>query len=1226
MTAGRTTPDTTTTEQRRALLADLLERRSRAQTGYPLSYAQRRLWFLDQLQPHSAVYNVPLGYDITGPLDVPALERALTEAVRRHEILRAAFREADGTPRQVILPPPTVPVPVVDLTASAHPEQEVEAIARDEAGTSFDLVAGQVIRARLLRLDEHRHRLLVTVHHLACDAESVRVLGAEIEAGYRAALAGDVRRDPDPPMQYTDFAEWQVRTLAGPELDRLLAYWKPRLTGLPTRHLPTDHPRPPMQSYRGAALRFALPSDTVQRLEELAKAEGVTLFTVLLAAFAVLLRAHIDEDDIVIGTPVAGRERPELAGLIGFFTNTLVLRCDLASQPTFRQLVRRLWTEVREALAHQELPFEKLVEELHPERDLAQNPLFQVLFSYRYEEAAELRLDGCQVCPVLGDTGTARFDLTLSLARTAAGVTGRLEYSTDLFEAATAERIAARYASVATGAATAPDRPIDELPVLPAAEAATLAGWQAGDRVEIADALVHQIVARQAIATPDAAAVVAADATLTYGELDRLADRLAHRLRALGVAPDEPVGVHLGRSAQLVVTLLGILKAGAAYLPLDPDYPRDRLAYMVKDARTRVIVADPRSQAAARELGAAEVVVPEQLDPPGADEVSDLPAVATTAANLAYVIYTSGSTGRPKGVMVTHGNVVNLLAGIDGVLGADEPGTWLAVTSVSFDISVVELLWTLARGYRVVVRGDPPRPVPAAHAQAAALRATQARPIDFSLFYFGSDSERGSSERYRLLLEGARFADRHGFAAVWTPERHFHQFGGLYPNPSVTAAAVAAITERVQVRAGSVVLPLHDPLRVAEEWSVVDNISAGRAGISFASGWHANDFALAPEAYQQRKKLMMDGLAEVRRLWRGEKVARRNGVDAEVEVGAFPRPVQPVLPVWLTSARHPDTFRMAGEAGTGVLTHLLGHSLDELAEKIALYRQAWREHGHGPGDGHVAVMVHTFVGDDVEQVRELVREPLSRYLETSFDLIASLGETTGSATDFAALPPHELRALIDRAFDRFVATASLLGTPQGCADVVDRMKGIGVDEVACLIDFGVDEEAALGALARLASVRDITEERRAAALATAEKTAEPQEPIAAQLRDSAVTHLQCTPSMARLLLADPEARAQLRRLRRLLVGGEALPTDLAGDLAAAVGGTVHNMYGPTEAAVWATTAVVPPAGGRVSIGRPMANVRAYVVDQQDRLCPAGCPVSCCWAGTAWLAGTWTAPH
>ncbi|MFE9676945.1 MupA/Atu3671 family FMN-dependent luciferase-like monooxygenase [Streptomyces sp. NPDC006259] len=1166
----------------------------------PLSYAQQRLWFLDQLQPGSSVYNVPLGYDITGPVHRPALEQALTEVVRRHEILRTAFRSTGGTPHQVVLPPAAVSLPVIDLTAPGRTPDEAPRLADEEAGAPFDLVAGRVIRARLLRLGEQHHRLLLTVHHLACDAASVGTLGRELEVHYRAALTGQERREPDLPMQYADFAEWQQSTLAGPELDRLLTYWRDRLAGLPAQQLPTDHTRPLVQSYRGAAVTFELPPASVQRLEELGRSEGVTLYSVLLAAFAVLLRAHVGQDEVVVGTPVSGRERPELARLIGFFTNTLVLRCDLGSGPTFRELIQRLWAEVKGALAHQDLPFEKLVEELHPDRDLAQNPLFQVLFSYRYqEEGAGLRLDGCQVHPVLGDTGAARFDLTLSLTRTPAGVTGRLEYSTDLFEASTAQRIAERYVNVITAAAHAPDRPVDELAVLPAGELTTLADWQTGARAETPDALVHQLLARRVAATPDAVAVVAADATLTYRELDRLADRLAGQLRRLGVAPDEPVGVHLGRTSLLMVTLLGILKAGAAYLPLDPDYPRDRLAFMVGDAGVRLVVADSGSAAAAGRLGAAHVVVPDLAGTP--DGRADSPPPAVTADNLAYVIYTSGSTGQPKGVMVTHRNVANLFAGMNDVFGADEPSTWLAVTSVSFDISVVELLWALTHGHRIVLRRDPPLPSAPAAAQSAAVLQARARHMDFSLLYFGSDSEASSDDRYRLLLEGAKFADRNGFTAVWTPERHFHRFGGLYPNPSVMAAAVAAVTERVQVRAGSVVMPLHDPLRVAEEWSAVDNISAGRVGISLASGWHANDFTLAPDRYDKRKQLMMDGLAEVRKLWRGEKVPRHNGVGAEVEVGVFPRPVQPELPVWLTSARHPETFRMAGEAGTGVLTHLLGHSLEELAEKIALYRRTWREHGHGPGDGHVVVMVHTFVGTDLDEVRELVREPMSRYLETSFDLIASLGTTTGSAEDFKALPPEELRELVDRAFDRFFATASLLGTPEVCADMVDRMKAADVDEVACLIDFGVEEKAALDALTHLTTVREISDERRTAALTKAE------EPIAEQLREHAVTHLQCTPSLARALLADQDARARLPRLDRLLVGGEALPADLARELADTVAGTVHNMYGPTEAAVWATTSHIPADGGPVTIGRPLANVRAYVVDRDTRLCPTGVP-------------------
>ena len=1178
--------------ERRALLAELLRRRSEQDSAVPLSYAQRRLWFLDQLQPGSAVYNVPLGYDITGPVHVEALERALTEVVRRQEVLRTAFRSAGGTPHQVVLPPEPVTIPVVDLTAPGRSADEVARLADEEAGGPFDLVAGRTIRARLLRLAEQRHRLLITVHHLACDAFSVGVLGEEIAVQYRAALTGLPPGEPDLPMQYADFAEWQDSALAGPELDRLLAYWKNRLAGMPTRHLPTDHPRPPVQSYRGAAHTFELPADAVQRLEELSRAEGVTLFSVLLAAFAVLLRAHVGEDEVVVGTPVSGRERPELAGLIGFFTNTLVLRCDLAAGPTFRQLVQRLWTEVRGALAHQDLPFEKLVEELHPDRDLAQNPLFQVLFSYRYEEeGAGLSLDGCGVRQVLGDTGTARFDLTLSLARTPAGVTGRVEYSTDLFEAATAERIAARYARVVAAAAQDPDRPVDRLAALPEDELATLSAWQVGPRAEVAEVLVHRVLAQRAAATPDAVAVVAADATLTYRELDERAELLARQLRHLGVAADEPVGVHLGRGSLLVVTLLGILKAGAAYLPLDPGYPRDRLAFMVGDAGVRLVVADERWAAAAGRLGADRVVVP---DPTG---VPDVEPVAVTADNLAYVIYTSGSTGRPKGVMVTHRNVVNLFAGMTEVFGADEPGTWLAVTSVSFDISVVELLWALAHGHRVVLRGEPPRPSAAPAAESATTDAARTRPIDFSLFYFGNDSEANSGDRYRLLLEGAKFADRNGFTAVWTPERHFHEFGGLYPNPSVTAAAVAAITENVAVRAGSVVLPLHDPLRVAEEWSVVDNISGGRVGMSIASGWQPNDFVLAPDNYADRKKIMMDRLAELRALWRGGEARRRNGVDAEASVKVFPRPVQADLPVWVTSARSPETFQMAGEAGAGLLTHLLGHSIEQLSHKIALYRQAWRESGH-PGDGQVTVMLHSYVGTDVDAVREVVREPLSAYIKSSFDLLSGLGQAMGKDVDLKKLPEDELDALVAQAFDRFFETSGLLGTPEHCADIVDRLKLIGVDEVACLVDFGVGHDAVLDSLEQLAVAKEVSEDRARKAAA--------DEPVPAQLRRHGVTHLQCTPSLAAMLVEDDDSRSALGGLRRILVGGEALPGPLAERLATLPSAGAHNMYGPTEATVWATTWEVSDTEP-VVIGSPLAGVSAYVVDAHLRPTPIGVP-------------------
>ena len=342
--------------------------------------------------------------------------------------------------------------------------------------------------------------------------------------------------------------------------------------------------------------------------------------------------------------------------------------------------------------------------------------------------------------------------------------------------------------------------------------------------------------------------------------------------------------------------------------------------------------------------------------------------------------------------------------------------------------------------------------------------------MDFSLFYFANADGGESSEKYKLLIEGAKFADTHGFAAVWTPERHFHEFGGLYPNPSVTSAALATVTERIQIRAGSVVLPLHDPLLVAEEWAVVDNLSHGRVAISFASGWHANDFVIAPENYAHRKEIMLRGIETVRRLWRGEKVRRRDGNGTELEVRILPRPIQRELPIWVTAAGSPETFRSAGEVGTNLLTHLLNQSIEQLAEKIAIYRSAWREHGHGPGTGHVTLMIHTFVGSSVDEVREKVRRPFSDYLRSSVELwlARSPGQEIGDFTE------EELADLVSYAFDRYFETSGLFGTPNTCLEMIDRLKLIGVDELACLIDFGVDFDSTIASLRYLDKVRELT--------------------------------------------------------------------------------------------------------------------------------------------------------
>ncbi|RKH35463.1 amino acid adenylation domain-containing protein [Corallococcus praedator] len=1160
----------------------------RAEEGKPapLSSAQQRLWLFEQLERGSPAYHLPAAVRLTGALDDVALERAFAALVLRHEALRATFREEDGTPWQVTASEPASSFRRVDLRELPVGDREAAALllAREEARASFDLVRGPLFRVTLSQLEAREHLLVVVMHHIASDGASFGILARELSALY----GGGTSLAPLS-FQYPDFARWRRERETDSALAASLDGWKARLAGVPVAlELPTDRPRPPTPSYRGGRVALNLPESLTARLEELGRSEGATLFMTLLAAFEVLLARHSGQEDFCVGTPVNGRERAGLEGLIGCFLDLVVLRASLSGASSFREVLGRTRKVALDAFAHRDVPFERLVEALQPARDRTRAPLFQVLFVLQPEPGAGLALPGLDARRVDIDPGATPYDLTLSLAQGAQGLDGWLEYATDLFDADTAARLVARLRVLLESIVADPDQRLSSLALLPDPERRqVLLDWN-DTRTDFPDACLHTLIEAQAARTPEAVAVVCGDEVLTYRALDRRANAVAWRLREQGVGPECIVGFCADRSAELVVGLLGILKAGGAYLPLDPSYPEARLALMLEDSGASVVLAH-RHLAGALPFGGRTVVL---LDAPG--EAEAVPSCDVGPDNLAYVLYTSGSTGRPKGVLIPHRNVASFFTGMDTRVGA-MPGTWLAVTSVSFDISVLELLWTLARGFKVVVQGEQ------GSLGAAPRRATRSRrkPLGFSLFYFAADEGDSGAERYRLLLESARFADRHGFEAVWTPERHFHSFGGLYPNPSLTGAALAAITERVAIRAGSVVLPLHHPVRVAEEWSLVDNISRGRVGISVAPGWNADDFVLAPARYADRREQSRQDLDTVRRLWRGEALSLPNGTGNPVEIRIRPTPVQRELPVWLTAAGNPDTFREAGQLGAGVLTHLLGQRWEELKERIALYREAWREAGH-EGEGHVTLMLHTFVGHDLERVRETVEGPLRRYLSTSADLMRGLGRTLGLDLDPASVPPADLEALVGRAFGRFFEGAGLFGTPRTCREQVARIESLGVDEVACLIDFGVDTDAVLASLPALDAVRQRSE--RDFLL-----QAQDGGTVTAQLERHGVTHLQCTPSLAQALLLEPGAPGALAGLERLMVGGEALPPELAARLRDTVGGALINMYGPTETTIWSSTHRVDGAPGPVPIGTPIANTSLYVLDAALLPAPIGVP-------------------
>jgi amino acid adenylation domain-containing protein len=667
-----------------------------------LSFAQERLWFLEQLEPGSSIYTLPGAVRLRGRLDAQALTRSVKEIWRRHEALRTRFVEVEGVPLQVISPADEFQVEEVDLEGLAEGNREAEwrRLAAEESQRVFDLNQGPLFCCRLLHLGAEDRVLLMSMHHIVCDGWSFGVLLSELGALYKAFA--EVRPSPLPELQlqYVDFADWQRNWLQGEVLERQLSYWKRQLAEVPALELPTDRPRPALQSFRGARHEFSLSPGLSEGLKALSRQEGVTPFITLLSAFQTLLSRYTGQEDIAVGSPIAGRRRPEMEGIIGLFANMLVLRSDLSGDPSFRQALARVRETALQAYADQDVPFEKLVEQLRPQRDLSRSPLFQVMFVLQNAPLRPLELEGVTLTPVTLEHRAAQYDLSLYMRESEEGLVGTVEYNTDLFEPATIARMIAHLQNLLEGIAADPERRLSELPMLGEDERhRQLVEWNATE-AECEERCLPELLAVQARRRPEAVAAVFEGQELSYGELDERAEVLAGQLRALGVGPEERVGVLLERSLEMMVGLLGVMKAGGAYVPLDPAYPSERLAFMVEDSGICVLLTHTSLQ--------------DRLPPHRARIVCvDRPAAAMVASrdgggrvggdNLAYVIYTSGSTGRPKGVQVTHRALANFLASMRLRPGLDEDDVLFSVTTLSFDIAGLELYLPLLVGARVVV-------------------------------------------------------------------------------------------------------------------------------------------------------------------------------------------------------------------------------------------------------------------------------------------------------------------------------------------------------------------------------------------------------------------------------------------------------------------------------------------------------------------------------------------
>lgn len=1170
-----------------------------------LSFAQARLLFMSDTFGASTAYNMPSVYCIKGLLDIDKLKAAWAELIERHQALRTAFVKHLGEYRAEQVQSDSLPFSLIEQ--NEQNEQDSSTI-QSVLSETFDLSKAPLARLTLIKSAQDEYQLVLNMHHAISDGWSNQILWRELWALYQGQTLAA------PETQYTDFVHWQTNWLSSPQYDKQAQFWFDYLHGASELiDLPLDYPRPATPDYQGRVVHFTLSDSTAQKLELFNQRHGSSGFISLLSALYFVLFKYTGQSDICIGTPVANRRIQSWESVVGFFANVITLRHQLDDNLTLSQLNEQIRDNVLTVFEHQDFPFEKVVEKLQPERSLSYSPLFQVMFNYDLsdEQNAQVTSNGLQFDHVVEELGVSKFDMTVTLKRNGDSLLGGIEYATALFDQSTMEQFARHFAHVVEVMLTDDEQTLAQLSVFDAQEKQQLLSGFDGPVIELsADYGVHQLIAQKAAQQPSLIALKDGNESLTYSELNQQVAIVAGQLFERGIVQGNRVGVSVERGVPMVVAMLAVMTCGAAYVPVDVNFPLSRKQQICEDAQLTCVISNPAFAAPFNDWS-IEALLLDQIDMTSTPikALTAYPAVKPT--DLAYVIYTSGSTGRPKGVMVSHGNVVNLFAGLDESLtpslegcGApkNEQPVFRALTSISFDISVLELFWTLARGFKVIVEQDHFTALADERAQAQKVNISdKAAELDFSMFYFASD-QTGCDDKYFLLREGATFADNNGFSAVWVPERHFHDFGGQFANPAIAAAAVSMLTKNIEIRSGSCVLPLHNIIRVAEEWSMVDNMSNGRVAMAVASGWHFQDFVLAPDNYDNRHQILKDSVQTLRKLWGGEKVSFVNGKGTNSDIQIHPKPIRAELPLWVTAAANPETFRYAGSIGANVLTHFLGQSAAELKDKIAIYHQALTDNGFDATKGKVTLMLHTYLSDDYDKAMATIEKPFKDYLRTSINLLLPVAQSTGLDTK------EDLEAVVDAGFLRYAKTSALFGTPESCLQLASDMSDIGVTEIGCLIDFGVEDNAVVESFVHIKRFKDLLKHKNTDAV---------------ELDQSQATHIQCTPSYAQLLLASDETRQSLKYIRGFMVGGEPLTPELAEQINQLIPGKLFNMYGPTETTVW--SAVNQVKGNDANIGLPIANTRLYVLDEHLQIVPTGVKGELYIAGLGVTPGYWQRP-
>ena len=1156
----------------------------------PLSFSQQSLWLLDKINDGSSHYNQTAAFSLKGRIDIEALNKTFLTILKRHESLRSCFFTSDsGTPIQKIQTIEHFNIDFEQLKPSSSNEFVVQEIEK-EVQRRFDLTKDLLLNVRLLKLKPEEHLLIVTMHHIASDGWSMGILINEFNTLYANYVNGEDNSLPELNIQFSDYAYWQRQLLRGKVLDKLSNYWVKQLDGLPVVHnLPLDRPRPIIQRFKGDSHDSFVDKKVLTRLYNLCQLEGASLFMGIHAALSCLLARYSNEKDIVIGSPNANREQAEVANLVGFFMNLLVLRSDLSKNPSFSELIKQSKKTLEEAYEHQQMPFGKLVEKLDIKRSISHNPLFQVLLSLHNNVNGVVALPNLVLTPVDYVGKSAKYDLSLNVTEDSSGLNLSWEYNTDIFDCATIKSMAKHFNILLISLVDNPEENIFKVNIIDRAEAVRINQDLRGEEIEVRDKnSVYSSFENQLKVNAGHEAVICNDVSYSYKSLGERVETIANALSIQGVQPGDKIGICLLRSMDLVATIFACFKIGASYIPLDPIYPAERINQIVVDAEPKYIVSlKPLKKRYLDQLPDDRFTFIDQIEN---QEKYKNPTTHSSDKDIAYIIFTSGTTGKPKGIEITHGNLNNLLAGFDVSYGSKEKQRWLAQTSMNFDISVLELIWTISRGQTIILQQSSPFKL------VSPKRLSKVNTIDFSIMFFGADKSK--DQKYDLLLETAKFADKNNFSAIWTPERHFGEFGGAFPNPSVISSALSVITNNICIRSGSVVLPLHDPIRVAEEWSLVDNLSNGRIGVSIASGWQPDDFVMSNADYTNRHQIMRDKISELKELWKGNPVIRTNGIGKDCEIKIRPQPIQKDLPIWITAGGSPETFKYAGTIGANLLTHTLGQSIEALAGNIAIYHKALIENGFEIKDKKVTLMLHTYIDSSEKTALGISEKPFKDYLGSSIKLMEPLAKEFG--IDVNDTSQREL--LIDLSYNKFSKENTLMGSPESCQKMLFNIQEIGVTEVACLVDFGVEKEKVLAGLERIVETKKIYDSfGDFISLLNIDN----QKTELDLIDNYKVTHVQMTPSQSKLVLDlyNQTEGKDLSSVKHWFIGGEALNENLINGLNTITSSRLYNMYGPTETTVWSAWREIKKDD--IHIGNPVINTELLLLNEFEQLVPIG---------------------